>query len=78
MEEFELVVAEEYKFEYGPKWKVALLGKFLLLRHWCKEHKLTFFQSKTSLKFEFLMQNPIEEIKFVRLVNYDFEYREKN
>ena len=37
MKEFELVVAEQYKFENGAKWKkVALLGNFGLSRHWWK------------------------------------------
>ena len=40
MEELEIVVPEEHKFQNGAKKeKIALRGNFDLSRHWCKEHK---------------------------------------
>ena len=37
--DFELVLGEEYKFEYWAKWlKISLLGNFGLSRFGCKEH----------------------------------------
>ena len=53
MEEFELVVTEEYKFEYGAeKLKVANIGNFELSRQWSKEPKSTVLPLKNFQQME--------------------------
>ena len=55
MEEFELVVAEEYKFEIWAKWrKVTLCAIFGLSRLWCREHKSTILASEIFSQLESL------------------------
>ena len=50
VEAFELIVTEEYKFEYWSKEKNStFFGNSVLSRHWCKQHKSTIFTTQKSL-----------------------------
>ena len=81
MQKFELVLAEEYKFEYWEKrLKIGLFGSFGLSRLGCKQHQMTILLSKMSLKVDSFGCRPWWKrwsLQFWWKMGFNIEKREK-
>ena len=79
MEETELVVPEEYKFENAAKKnETSVFWKFRIVKTLMRGTQIDKSpMEKLYTITKFLMPTPMEEMKPVVLVKYEFDYREK-